>query len=57
MASEPLIGGAAVGGAGAAAIKDVSTANFMAEVVDASFETPLTEVGSKTWLRVSSYTS
>jgi putative thioredoxin len=41
MASEPLIGGAAAAGAGAAVIKDVSTANFMAEVVDASFDQPV----------------
>ncbi len=41
MASEPLIGGAAAAGAGAAAVKDVSTANFMAEVVDASFDQPV----------------
>ena len=41
MASEPLIGGAAAAGAGAAMIKDVSTANFMAEVVDASFDQPV----------------
>ena len=39
MANEPLIGGAA--GAGAAPVKDVSEANFMAEVVDASFEQPV----------------
>src|ERR1700741_1470331 len=36
MPSEPLIGGAA-----AAPVKDVTTANFMAEVVDGSFETPV----------------
>ena len=39
MANESLIGGAA--GAGAAAVRDVTTANFMAEVVDASFEQPV----------------
>ena len=39
MANEPLIGGAAA--AGAAAVQDVTTANFMAEVVDASFEQPV----------------
>jgi putative thioredoxin len=37
MANEPLIGG----GAGAALVKDVSTADFMAEVVDASFDQPV----------------
>jgi putative thioredoxin len=36
MPSEPLIGGAA-----ATPVKDVTTASFMAEVVDASFETPV----------------
>ena len=36
MPSEPLIGGAA-----AAPIKDVTTATFMAEVVDGSFDTPV----------------
>ncbi len=42
MANEPLIGGAAGAAAGAAApVKDVSTADFMAEVVDASFERPV----------------
>jgi putative thioredoxin len=43
MADEILIGGGD-GGAGAAAaapVKDVTTANFMAEVVDASFEQPV----------------
>jgi putative thioredoxin len=42
MAEEALIGGG-IGGAGAvaAAIKDVTTATFMAEVVDASFEQPV----------------
>jgi putative thioredoxin len=39
MANEPLIGGGA--GAGAALVKDVSTADFMAEVVDASFDQPV----------------
>jgi putative thioredoxin len=38
MPSEPLIGGAA---AAATPVKDVTTATFMAEVVDASFETPV----------------
>jgi putative thioredoxin len=38
MASEPLIGAAAGGGA---PVKDVTTATFMAEVVDGSFETPV----------------
>ena len=37
MANEPLIGG----GVAAAAVKDVTTATFMAEVVDASFEQPV----------------
>src|SRR5436305_13048781 len=42
MANEPLIGGAGPGTVGTAApVKDVSTANFMAEVVDASFEQPV----------------
>ncbi|HUC10714.1 MAG TPA: thioredoxin [Stellaceae bacterium] len=36
MPSEPLIGGAA-----ATPVKDVSTATFVTEVVDASFETPV----------------
>ena len=36
MPSEPLIGGAA-----ATPVKDVTTATFMAEVVDGSFETPV----------------
>jgi len=43
MADEMLIGGG-IGGAGAAAaapVKDVTTANFMAEVVDTSFEQPV----------------
>ena len=39
MANEPLIGGGAA--AGAALVKDVSTADFMAEVVDASFDQPV----------------
>jgi putative thioredoxin len=39
MTNEPLIGGGA--GAGAALVKDVTTANFMAEVVDASFDQPV----------------
>ena len=38
MANESLIGG---GAAGAAPIADVTTANFMAEVVDASFDQPV----------------
>ena len=38
MASEPLIGAAAGGGA---PVMDVTTATFMAEVVDGSFETPV----------------
>jgi putative thioredoxin len=38
MPSEALIGGA---GAGPAAVKDVTTATFMTEVVDGSFETPV----------------
>jgi putative thioredoxin len=36
MPNEPLIGGGA-----AAAVKDVTTANFMTEVVDGSFDTPV----------------
>src|SRR5579864_7843178 len=36
MPSEPLIGGAA-----ATPVKDVTTATFMAEVIDGSFETPV----------------
>jgi putative thioredoxin len=36
MPSEPLIGGAA-----AAPVKDVTTATFMSEVIDGSFETPV----------------
>src|SRR4051812_1792657 len=39
MANEPLIGGGAA--VGAAPVKDVSTADFMAEVVDASFDQPV----------------
>ena len=38
MPSEALIGGA---GAGPAAVKDVTTATFMTEVVDGSFEAPV----------------
>ena len=38
MPSEALIGGGA--GAGPAAVKDVTTATFMTEVVDSSFEAP-----------------
>jgi putative thioredoxin len=38
MANEPLIGAAAGGGA---PVMDVTTATFMAEVVDGSFETPV----------------
>jgi len=38
MTNEPMIGG---GAAGAALVKDVTTANFMAEVVDASFDQPV----------------
>jgi putative thioredoxin len=38
MANEPLIGAAAGGGA---PVKDVTTATFMAEVVDASLDTPV----------------
>jgi putative thioredoxin len=42
MADEPLIGaGMGNGAAAAAAVKDVTTANFMAEVVDASFDMPV----------------
>lgn len=36
MPTEPLIGGAA-----AAPVKDVTSANFMAEVIDGSFDTPV----------------
>ncbi len=38
MSDGPLIGG---GAAGAAPVKDVTTASFMAEVVDASFDQPV----------------
>ena len=38
MTNEPMIGGGAVG---AGLVKDVNTANFMAEVVDASFDQPV----------------
>ena len=38
MPSEALIGGA---GAGPAAVKDVTTATFMTEVVDGSFDAPV----------------
>jgi putative thioredoxin len=41
MADEGLIGGGMGNGAAAAAVADVTTANFMAEVVDASFDTPI----------------
>jgi putative thioredoxin len=41
MADEPLIGGGLTGAGAAAPVKDVTTANFMAEVVDASFEQPV----------------
>jgi putative thioredoxin len=42
MANEPLIGGSAGNGAAAATlVKDVTTADFMAEVVDASFDQPV----------------
>src|SRR5213082_2307000 len=42
MADEPLIGAGLAGGAGAAAaVKDVTTATFMTEVVDASFDQPV----------------
>jgi putative thioredoxin len=40
MASDVLIGGG-LGGGAAPPVKDVTTANFMAEVVDASFEQPV----------------
>jgi putative thioredoxin len=39
MTNEPMIGGG--GTAGAALVQDVNTANFMAEVVDASFDQPV----------------
>src|ERR1700675_2804561 len=38
MSDGPLIGG---GAAGAAPVKDVTTASFMAEVIDASFDQPI----------------
>src|SRR5205807_2510192 len=38
MSDGPLIGG---GAAGAAPVKDVTTASFMAEVIDASFDQPV----------------
>jgi putative thioredoxin len=41
MADEALIGGGLGNGAAAIAIKDVTTATFMTEVVDASFEQPV----------------
>jgi putative thioredoxin len=41
MADEGLIGGLGDGAAGTAPIKDVTTATFMTEVVDASFEQPV----------------
>src|ERR1700731_3024292 len=41
MANEPLIGGGPGGGGAAAPVKDVTTASFMAEVVDASFDQPV----------------
>src|SRR5947209_16264673 len=41
MADEPLIGGGLAGAGAAAAVKDVTTATFMAEVVDASFDQPV----------------
>ena len=41
MADEPLIGGGLAGAGAAAPVKDVTTANFMAEVVDASFDQPV----------------
>src|SRR5580658_5541723 len=40
MTNETLFGGGAAAGA-AAPVKDVSTADFMAEVVDASFDQPV----------------
>jgi putative thioredoxin len=39
MTNEPMIGGG--GAAGAALVQDVNTANFMTEVVDASFDQPV----------------
>jgi putative thioredoxin len=42
MTNETLIGGGPAGGPGGAPpIKDVTTATFMADVVDASFEQPV----------------
>src|SRR5258705_13943135 len=41
MADEPLIGGGLAGAGAATPVKDVTTANFMAEVVDASFDQPI----------------
>src|SRR5580704_7166319 len=41
MAEEGLNGGGNGNGAGAAPVMDVTTANFMTEVVDASFEQPV----------------
>jgi putative thioredoxin len=41
MPNEPMIGGLGNGAAAAAPIKDVTTATFMAEVVDASFDQPV----------------
>ena len=41
MAEEGLIGGGTGNGAGALPVMDVTTANFMTEVVDASFDTPV----------------
>ena len=41
MADEMMIGGGAGNGAAAAPIQDVTTATFMTEVVDASFEQPV----------------
>jgi putative thioredoxin len=41
MPNEALIGGGLCNGAAAAPIKDVTTATFMTEVVDASFEQPV----------------
>src|SRR5437660_10588081 len=41
MADEPLIGGGLAGAGAATAVKDVTTANFMAEVIDGSFDQPV----------------
>jgi putative thioredoxin len=41
MADEGLIGGGMASGGAAAPVKDVTTATFMAEVVDASFDQPV----------------